>query len=78
MSKNTSFVLGEHFDRFIKSQVEGGGYSSATEVVREALRELEAQAKKQAWVEEALAVGAASGRATPGVFKRLRAKRGRR
>ena len=78
MSKNTSFVLGEHFDRLIQAQVEGGQYASATEVVREALREFEAQKRKEAWVEEALAIGVASGRAKPGLFKRIRAKQGRR
>ena len=78
MSKNTSFVLGEHFDRLIQAEVEGGEYASATEVVREALRVFEAQRKKQAWVEQALAAGVASGRARPGVFKRIRAKSARR
>jgi hypothetical protein len=42
------------------------------------LRDFGAQAKKQAWVEAALAAGAASGHAAPGVFKRLTARRGRR
>lgn len=78
MSKNTSFVLGEHFDRLIQTQLKSGRYASATEVVREALRHFEAEKEKEAWVEEALAAGVASGRARPGVFRRVRAKQGRR
>ncbi len=78
MSKNTSFVLGAHFDDFIQAAVESGQYASATEVVREALRDFEVQKKKEAWVHEALAEGLASGRAKPGVFKRIQAKHTRR
>ena len=38
MSKNTSILLGDYFDKFINSQLNTGKYSSASEVVRAALR----------------------------------------
>ena len=38
MPKNTSILLGDYFDKFISKQVETGKYSSASEVVRAALR----------------------------------------
>ena len=37
----SSYAIGEHFERFIRQQVETGRYASASEVVREALRALE-------------------------------------
>lgn len=36
-----SYSLGEHLDRFIKSQVASGLYNNESEVVREALRQFE-------------------------------------
>ena len=41
MAKNTSITIGEHFDKFITSQIKSGRFSSASEVVREGLRALE-------------------------------------
>ena len=37
----TSVSLGRHWEDFIKSEIESGRYSSASAVVRAALRELE-------------------------------------
>ncbi|MGE3972344.1 MAG: type II toxin-antitoxin system ParD family antitoxin [Porticoccaceae bacterium] len=37
----SSYAIGEHFERFIKNQVAEGRYTSASEVVRDALRLLE-------------------------------------
>lgn len=38
MAKNTSILLGDYFDNFISSQIQSGRFSSASEVVRTALR----------------------------------------
>ena len=40
MSKNTSILLGNYFDDFIKSSIEQGRYKNASEVVRAGLDEL--------------------------------------
>ena len=34
----SSYALGEHFETFVRKQVETGRYASASEVVRDALR----------------------------------------
>ena len=45
MSKTTSFVLGDHFDQFISSQLKTGRYSSTSEIIREGLRLVEERAR---------------------------------
>ena len=37
----SSYAIGSHFENFIRQQIESGRYSSASEVVRDALRLLE-------------------------------------
>jgi len=46
MAKNTSILLGEYFDNFIAEQVKSGKFTSASEVVRTALRLFEQQENK--------------------------------
>lgn len=41
MAKNTSILLSDYFDNFINQQIKTGKYSSASEVVRAALRMFE-------------------------------------
>ncbi|MBK9223753.1 MAG: type II toxin-antitoxin system ParD family antitoxin [Flavobacterium sp.] len=46
MAKNTSILLGDYFENFINGQVKTGKFSSASEVVRAALRLLEVEEEK--------------------------------
>jgi antitoxin ParD1/3/4 len=61
MGKNTSISLGEHFESFIQNEISTGRYSSASEVVRTALRLLEAEEKKIKALRIALEEGERSG-----------------
>jgi len=65
MGRNTSIILGDHFDQFIKSEIASGRYSSASEVIRSGLRILEEERKKIELINEALVVGENSGTAQP-------------
>ena len=61
MAKNTSILLGDHFNTFINEEVNSGRYSSASEVVRSALRLLEIEENKVKWLRNALEIGEKSG-----------------
>jgi len=63
MGRNTSVILGEHFDDFIKSEIDSGRYKSASEILRSGLRLLEVEKQKIRAINEALVVGEASGEA---------------
>jgi len=65
MSRNTSILLGLHFERFIEKQLASGRYSSASEVVRESLRLMEEREKDRDTLRQALIEGEASGIAGP-------------
>ncbi len=43
----SSYTLGDHFETFIKEQVEGGRYASASEVIRDGLRLLEEEQQRR-------------------------------
>jgi len=55
----TSFSMGEHWEVFIKNEIASGRYGSASEVVQDALRTLEARQSKLAALRTHLAKGAA-------------------
>jgi antitoxin ParD1/3/4 len=57
MAKNTSILLGDHFENFISKEVSSGKYGSASEVVRTALRMLESEEEKRAVLLKALITG---------------------
>ncbi|MBU3660823.1 MAG: type II toxin-antitoxin system ParD family antitoxin [Flavobacteriales bacterium] len=61
MSKNTSVLLGDHFNNFINNEVASGRYSSASDVVRSALRLLEIEENKIKWLKNELEIGEKSG-----------------
>lgn len=65
----SSYAVGEHFEQFIKQQVEGGRYASASEVVRDALRLLEEEQQRREATLEAFRTevkkGLASGKGKP-------------
>jgi antitoxin ParD1/3/4 len=61
MPKNTSFILGDHFDAFVAAQVEAGRYRNATDVIRSGLRLLEERETKLQALRHALIEGEQSG-----------------
>jgi antitoxin ParD1/3/4 len=74
----SSYVVGDHFELFIKDQIKQGRYASASEVIRDGLRALEDRehlraAKLEALRHEILR-GAESGKSIPAklVFSAVR------
>lgn len=61
MAKNTSILLGDYFDELISRQIESGKYSSASEVVRAALRIFEVEESKRTELINELKKGEDSG-----------------
>ena len=61
MAKNTSILLGEYFEGFISDQVKSGKFSSASEVIRTALRLFEHQENKTKILINELKTGERSG-----------------
>jgi len=61
MAKNTSILLGDYFDGFINQQVKSGKYSSASEVIRAALRMFEHEESRKLELIKELRKGEKSG-----------------
>ncbi|MFP5040616.1 type II toxin-antitoxin system ParD family antitoxin [Parasediminibacterium sp. JCM 36343] len=61
MAKNTSILFGEHFDNFINYQIKSGRFSSASEVIRAALRQFEQEEKLKTEVNSELEKGENAG-----------------
>ncbi len=74
----SSYVIGEHFEAFIKAQIQRGRYATASEVIRDGLRALEERETLRALKIDALRAeierGAVSGLGVPAgeVFARAR------
>ncbi|KRT13045.1 antitoxin [Pedobacter ginsenosidimutans] len=61
MGRNTSILLGDHFDNFISEKIASGKFNSASEVIRTSLRLLEEEEKQIELLREALKIGEKSG-----------------
>ncbi len=61
MAKNTSILLGDYYDTFINSQIKSGRFSSASEVVRTALRYFEEEENQKKELIKELEKGEKSG-----------------
>ncbi len=58
-SKNTSVILGEHFEGFIASKINEGHFLNSSEAMREGLRLLEVRETKLDILRQTLAIGEA-------------------
>ena len=74
MARTTSFTLGGELEEFVREQVDSGAYPSASEVLREALRRMAEEERKERALYAALDAGLTSRRAKPGVWDRVAAK----
>ncbi|KGO86678.1 type II toxin-antitoxin system ParD family antitoxin [Flavobacterium suncheonense] len=61
MAKNTSILLGNHFENFINEEIASGRFSSASEVIRTALRLLELEEEKIKQLRREIEIGEKSG-----------------
>lgn len=61
MSKNTSILLGDHFESFVAQQVKSGKFTSVSEVIRAALRLFEVEETKKDRLLKELKKGERSG-----------------
>ncbi len=75
MGRNTSVSLGEHFTRFIDTQVQAGRYGSASDVIRAGLRLLEEHEARVKALQDALIAGEQSGEPQPFDFEAFKARK---
>jgi antitoxin ParD1/3/4 len=61
MAKNTSLLLGDYFENFINHQIQSGRFSSASEVIRTALRLFEQEENQKNELLKQLKKGEKSG-----------------
>ncbi len=73
--RNTSVSLGQHFTSFIDSQVQGGRYGSASDVIRAGLRLLEEHETRVKALQDALSAGLESGEPHPFDFEAFKASK---
>jgi antitoxin ParD1/3/4 len=71
MARTTSFTLGKDLENFVREKVASGAYSSASEVLREALRRMAEEERKERELLVALDAGLASRRARAGIWGRV-------
>ncbi len=77
MPRNTSVVLGEHFEGFISNKIEQGRFESKSEAVRAGMRLLEEHENKVDALNRALIEGEKSGDAGPQDMAVIRQKTSR-
>ena len=76
----SSYAIGAHFEQFIKDQLSGGRYATASEVLRDALRLLEREEQRRNASLEALrsevqqGLSSGAGNSADDVFQRLERK----
>lgn len=61
MAKNTSILLGNHFENFINEEIASGRFNSVSEVIRTALRLLELEEQKIKQLRKEIEIGEKSG-----------------
>jgi antitoxin ParD1/3/4 len=74
MARTTSFTLGNDLEEFVREKVDSGAYASASEVLREALRRMADEDRKERDLLAALDAGLTSRRAKRGVWERVTAR----
>jgi len=57
MGKNTSILLGDHFEAYVNDKLSSGEYASVSEVIRTALRLLESEENKSKTLINELIIG---------------------
>lgn len=79
---SSNYVIGDHFEGFVQTLVETGRYASASEVVRDGLRLMEAREQargaKQAALRVSIEEGLASGPSEPLDMAAIKAEARRR